>query len=96
MDDAINQDPVLRLWQRSSALEIEGRGVVDKTGTRVHSDEQGRGVLKKRGTLASWRVRWLTVCLHLRHHFTHAAACDASLVRQDGRRRLALTLLRYT
>ena len=79
MDDAINRDPVLRLWQRSSALEVEaGRGVRDKTGAQVTSDEQGRRVLKKRGTLASWRVCWLTVCLHLRHHFTHAAACDAS------------------
>ena len=47
--------------------------------------------MKTKGRTASWRVRWMTVCMHLRHHFTHAAACDASLVKSaGGRRRLAV------
>jgi len=38
-----------------------------------------------------WRVG--AVCLHLKHHFTHAAATDASLVERDGRRRLSVGIV---
>jgi hypothetical protein len=89
-DARINADPVQRLWQRCSAMEIDGRGLKDKNGTWVTSDAGGRKKLEKHGQRASWRVRWLTVCLHLKHHFTHAAATDASLVERDGRRRLSV------
>jgi hypothetical protein len=41
-DARINADPVQRLWQRCSAMEIDGRGLKDKNGTWVTSDAGGR------------------------------------------------------
>jgi hypothetical protein len=40
-DARINADPVQRLWQRCSAMEIDGRGLKDKNGTWVTSDAGG-------------------------------------------------------
>ena len=88
--DDINQDPVLRLWQRSEDMEHEDRrGVRSAAGLTVRCDADGRAVLDKHGWAQSWKARWLTVCVHLRHRFTHAAACDASLY-ADGVRRAAV------
>ena len=51
-DDVISGDPVMRLWQRETEVEMERVwGVQDATGTWVVCDEEGRKVLEKRG----WR-----------------------------------------
>ena len=92
MDNYISADPILRLWQRSGTLEMEKGGVTDATGTWVTNDKGGRAALRKHGRDASWRARWMTICLHLKHQFTHAAACDASpkIDKATGERRLAI------
>ena len=51
----------------------------DTTGTQVQCDKEGCSTLLKHGFAGSWKGRWLTLSLHFRHQFTHAAATDASL-----------------
>ena len=73
----IAAEPVMRLFLRSDDVEING-GVLDSNGVRIQCDEDEKTVLKAHGVQASWWVRWLCMCLHARHNFTHAVATDAS------------------
>ena len=45
----------------------------------MQCDKEGCSTLLKHGFAGSWKGRWLTLSLHFRHQFTHAAATDASL-----------------
>jgi ribonuclease HI len=80
-NDGINQDPNMRVWQRIYAMEGgKSKGLSVGTPRRwVQCDKSGQDMMERRGREESWRGRWLTTCLHQMHHFTHVAACDASL-----------------
>jgi len=69
-------DAVLRLFLRSDEVEVSG-GVCDTNGVKIECDVAEKKVLKG-GDAPSWWVRWICLCLHARHHFTHAVATDAS------------------
>ena len=92
MNNRLSADPVNRLWQRSVLMEDRLRaGARDSAGTVVKCDAEGCKILQKAGFRESWRARWMTLSLHFRHHFTHAAATDASLQHDaEGRRGVAI------
>ena len=88
-NDAINSDPVMRLFQRCHTLE-SAPGVEAPNGRRVRIDKSEQKVMDAAGTLQTWMARWVAASLHVAHHFTDAAACDASLVTEGDVTRVAV------
>ena len=95
--EAIRTDPVLRLFLRVRDLEVAGGpGVESRTGPVVRSGHGNRASLfepdrvrthLRQGNAQSQHAL-LNVCLplHYKHHFTHAACVDGSMVdpRREG------------
>jgi hypothetical protein len=83
----------MRVWQRIYDMEGgKGKGLSVGTPRRwVKCDKAGQEMMDRCGLTESWRERWLTACLHQMHHFTHVAACDASLnIDREGVRTSAI------
>ena len=88
----IARDPVLRLYLRSDEAEGAIRSAPqerlrDREGeNEIVMDESECRTMRERGTSTTWRARDLACRLHKWHHFTAAAATDASLKKtRDGR-----------
>ena len=88
----IARDPVLRLYLRSDEAEGAIRSAPqerlrDREGeNEIVMDESECRTMRERGTSTTWRARDLACRLHKWHHFTAAAATDASLKEtRDGR-----------
>ena len=78
MDEGINTDAVMRVFQRSDRVEVRG-GVRARTGVRVECDVDEKRVLSQDGFRQTWRMRHVLACLHARWQFTRCFACDGSL-----------------
>ena len=93
----IERDAVRRLELRSEGAEgailsaPQGR-LRDREGeNEIVMDESECRTMRERGTSRTWRARNLACRLHKWHHFTAAAATDASgLAEGDSRRKASI------
>ena len=75
--------------QRTHLLEDSHPRVHARSGPRVTCDAAERATLNKQGHAATWRARHHLALLHLRYHFTHAAATDGSRTTDDDTAKVA-------
>ena len=88
-NEEINNDPALRVFQRCDSVE-QAPGVTCSDGRRVVLDADERKVMAESGRLQTWMARWVVTSLHVAHHLTDVAACDASKKVVGGEERSAI------